>query len=57
MVLYSKAILRSQKHLFTIGTVWTAFRHWDSLDSKGIGLAIVDALNEEKTDLPKTILT
>jgi hypothetical protein len=25
-------------------------RHWDNLDSKGIGLAIVDALNEEKTD-------
>ncbi|XP_059432389.1 FCS-Like Zinc finger 8 [Corylus avellana] len=25
-------------------------RHWDNLDSKGIGLAIVDALIEEKTD-------
>ena len=25
-------------------------RHWDNLDPKGIGLAIVDALNEEKSD-------
>ncbi|XP_061984893.1 FCS-Like Zinc finger 8-like isoform X1 [Populus nigra] len=25
-------------------------RHWDKLDSKGIGLGIVDALDDEKTD-------